>query len=72
MRSSLIALASVLAVSSPALADDFDKRGGEMTGQIKLKNVFDKRYYVSRHQSLPDWMQPGEQQAMTASLRVLL
>lgn len=43
-----------------------------MTAQLNLKNVFDKRYFVSQHQFSPDWIQPGAPRTLTATLRVEL
>lgn len=53
-------------------AYSFRLSGANMTAQINLKNVFDKRYYVSQHQFSPDWIQPGAPRTLTASLRVEL
>jgi iron complex outermembrane receptor protein len=46
--------------------------GAKVTAQINLKNVFDKRYFVSQHQFSPDWIQPGAPRTLTGTLRVEL
>ena len=46
--------------------------GTNVTAQVNLKNVFDKRYYVSQHQFSPDWILPGAPRTLTATLRVEL
>lgn len=46
--------------------------GATMTAQLNLKNIFNKRYWVSQHQFSPDWIQPGAPRTLTASLRVSL
>lgn len=53
-------------------AYDFRLSGANMTVQLNLKNVFDKRYYVSQHQFSPDWIQPGAPRTLTATLSVAL
>ena len=39
-----------------------------MTAQLNLKNLFDKRYYVSEHQFSPDWILPGAPRTLTTSI----
>ncbi len=51
-------------------AYSFRVAGARMTAQLNLKNVFDKRYYVSQHQFSPDWIQPGAPRTLSATLRV--
>jgi iron complex outermembrane recepter protein len=51
-------------------AYSFRVAGAKVTAQINLKNVFDKRYFVSQHQFSPDWIQPGAPRTLTATLRV--
>jgi iron complex outermembrane receptor protein len=46
--------------------------GAKLVAQLNLKNVFDKRYYISEHQFSPDWIQPGLPRTLTASVRVEL
>ncbi|KRB85586.1 TonB-dependent receptor [Sphingomonas sp. Root710] len=50
----------------------FRLAGANMTAQINLKNVFDKRYFISQHQFSPDWIQPGAPRTLTGTLRVEL
>lgn len=50
----------------------FKLGGAKMTAQINLKNVLDKRYYVSQHQFSPDWILPGAPRTLTGTLRVEL
>ena len=44
----------------------------KVTVQLNLKNLLDKRYYVSEHQFSPDWIQPGAPRTLTGTLRVEL
>ena len=53
-------------------AYNFRLGGAKVTAQINLKNVFDKRYFVSQHQFSPDWIQPGAPRTLTGTLRVEL
>lgn len=50
----------------------FSVAGANMSAQLNLKNVFDKRYFVSQHSFSPDWILPGAPRTLTATLRVEL
>ena len=53
-------------------AYSFRLAGAKMIAQLNLKNLFNKRYYISEHQFSPDWIQPGPPRTLTASIRVEL
>lgn len=46
--------------------------GANVTAQINLKNVLNKRYYISQHQFSLDWIAPGAPRTLTGTLRVEL
>ena len=50
-------------------AYSFRVAGTKVTAQLNLKNVFDKRYYVSEHQFSPDWILPGAPRTVSGTLR---
>ncbi len=51
-------------------AYSFQIAGANLTAQLNLKNVFDKRYFVSQHQFSPDWIAPGAPRTLAATLRI--
>jgi len=46
--------------------------GARATAQLNLKNLLDKRYFISEHQFSPDWIQPGAPRTLSATIRVEL